>query len=295
MSPLPERVLRELLSTAGVLSTLDSDGVRHGLPQLTRLLGGDLATYHRLDLAQGEEHSLAYPADTALGDQVWPEYSSQFGQDPLSAHYANTGDTRPRRISDVVDLAVFHRTAVYQHYYRRVPIKHQIALPVTGLPGLVVGFTVCRSSGNDFTSAHLEILALLGPHLARLHRQQQALRQDRNDADASPVPLPSPVPTQRASTPAAGSAECDVTNRPPATYPSAPPTRSGPVPSPTAALTLRERQVLQLIGDGRTSASIGRELDVSTRTIDKHLENAYRKLGVSGRVAALTATSATPA
>lgn len=55
----------------------------------------------------------------------------------------------------------------------------------------------------------------------------------------------------------------------------------------TEDLTDRERQVLELAASGRTDKAIGHALGCSQRTISKHLENIYRKLGVTGRVAAV--------
>jgi DNA-binding CsgD family transcriptional regulator len=53
-------------------------------------------------------------------------------------------------------------------------------------------------------------------------------------------------------------------------------------------LTDREAEVLKLVAMGRTDGAIARELDVSTRTIAKHLEHVYRKLGVANRAAAVS-------
>jgi DNA-binding CsgD family transcriptional regulator len=58
--------------------------------------------------------------------------------------------------------------------------------------------------------------------------------------------------------------------------------------SGTAMLTERERQVLQLAAQGRTSLAIAHRIDVSPRTVAKHLENVYRKLGVANRAAAVS-------
>jgi DNA-binding CsgD family transcriptional regulator len=55
-----------------------------------------------------------------------------------------------------------------------------------------------------------------------------------------------------------------------------------------ADLTEREIQILRLVADGRTNASIARALDVSPRTVAKHLEHIYRKFGVSSRAAAVS-------
>lgn len=58
-----------------------------------------------------------------------------------------------------------------------------------------------------------------------------------------------------------------------------------------SALTQREQQVLELVAAGRTDAAIGHLLGCSPRTVSKHLEHAYRKLGVSSRAAAVAETA----
>lgn len=55
----------------------------------------------------------------------------------------------------------------------------------------------------------------------------------------------------------------------------------------SAGLTPREAMVLELVALGRTNAAIARRLGTSPRTVAKHLEHIYRKLGVSGRAAAV--------
>jgi DNA-binding CsgD family transcriptional regulator len=52
-------------------------------------------------------------------------------------------------------------------------------------------------------------------------------------------------------------------------------------------LTGRERAVLALLDDGLTSSAIGRRLAISPRTVHRHLQNIYRKLGVSDRLRAV--------
>ena len=55
-----------------------------------------------------------------------------------------------------------------------------------------------------------------------------------------------------------------------------------------ANLTDREIQILRLVAEGQTNASIAHALEVSPRTIAKHLEHIYRKLQVSSRAAAVS-------
>jgi DNA-binding CsgD family transcriptional regulator len=52
-------------------------------------------------------------------------------------------------------------------------------------------------------------------------------------------------------------------------------------------LTCRQLAVLQLLADGLTAVAIGRRLGTSPRTVHKHLEHIYRKLGASDRVTAV--------
>lgn len=52
-------------------------------------------------------------------------------------------------------------------------------------------------------------------------------------------------------------------------------------------LTGRETAVLRLLVAGRSTGRIARQLGCSPRTVDKHLERVYRKLGVRDRLAAV--------
>jgi DNA-binding CsgD family transcriptional regulator len=57
-------------------------------------------------------------------------------------------------------------------------------------------------------------------------------------------------------------------------------------PAETHGLTDRELQVLRLLAAGESNKQIAVELVLSKRTIDRHVSNIFRKLGVSSRAAA---------
>jgi DNA-binding CsgD family transcriptional regulator len=48
----------------------------------------------------------------------------------------------------------------------------------------------------------------------------------------------------------------------------------------------RERQVLEHVVTGKGNEAVALELGIARRTVAKHLEHAYRKLGVQNRTAA---------
>ena len=52
------------------------------------------------------------------------------------------------------------------------------------------------------------------------------------------------------------------------------------------SLTKREREVLSLLANGEATNELARMLEVRPRTVQKHLQRIYAKLGVNGRTAA---------
>lgn len=57
--------------------------------------------------------------------------------------------------------------------------------------------------------------------------------------------------------------------------------------SASPRLTPRERQVLELVGEGLRNADVADVLRIAPGTVRRHLENAYGKLGVHTRTAAV--------
>ena len=51
-----------------------------------------------------------------------------------------------------------------------------------------------------------------------------------------------------------------------------------------AELTIRERQIAELLRSGMTARAMGHALGISDRTVGKHLQNVYRKLGRHDRL-----------
>jgi DNA-binding CsgD family transcriptional regulator len=59
-----------------------------------------------------------------------------------------------------------------------------------------------------------------------------------------------------------------------------------PIIERPAGLTEREVEVIGLLARGMQTKQIARALDISAKTADRHIQNTYRKIGVSSRAAA---------
>ena len=63
--------------------------------------------------------------------------------------------------------------------------------------------------------------------------------------------------------------------------------RERPTPATPTRLTRSEQRILHQVAAGRANAEIAASLCVAESTVRKHLENSYRKLGVTNRMAAV--------
>lgn len=61
--------------------------------------------------------------------------------------------------------------------------------------------------------------------------------------------------------------------------------------TPAQALTRRELEVLQLVGDGLSNQQISKKLFLSQATVKSHLVHIYAKLGVDSRTSAVAAAT----
>ncbi|MGN6610126.1 MAG: alpha/beta fold hydrolase [Jatrophihabitans sp.] len=66
---------------------------------------------------------------------------------------------------------------------------------------------------------------------------------------------------------------------------------ASPAPDLTAVLTPRERDVLSAAARGADNETIAAELVLSVRTVERHLQNVYAKLGLDGRTARAAAVA----
>ena len=172
-------------------------------------------------------------------------------ENPLIARYDRTRDGRAYRFSDVVTPSELHRLSLYREFYGPIGLEHQIAFTLPSTPTRLLGVAMSRSE-NDFADEERDLLNDARPFLIQAYRNAI----DYENLKGSVHARVEPRSVEEASLASALVAR---------------------------GLTPREAEVLLLIATGRSDQSAAEALGVSTRTVQKHLQRCYRKLGVKRR------------
>ena len=212
---------------------------RRGLECLPRLVSSELTTLSVCDLDTGHR-TVVSDCPGAISRREIAVFDRHFYDHPLVREHGRNPRAVTRDIGELLPKSDFHRTPLYNDYYRVIGIDHAMAVPIHVDGRLLVSFVLNRSKRgfSDRDRARMEIMR---PHLGNLYRLGIA-------ASRHWVP-----PTEKA------------------------------LPD---SLTQRERDVLRWVAAGKTDRDIGAILQISPRTVHKHLQHIYEKLGVETRTAA---------
>jgi DNA-binding NarL/FixJ family response regulator len=194
------------------------------------------------------------PADTVvLIEPPFPAeahevFARHAHENPLLVRYQGTFDGRAYRFSDVISAGELHALDLYKEFYAQIGLEHQIAFTLHHDHGRVLAVALSRTR-EDFTHAERDLLNQARPFLIQAYRNAIEHTSVRDELERIRRTQGRPdVEALRAR-----------------------------------GLTGREAEVLGLIAAGGSSAGVAKELAVSERTVQKHLERAYRKLRVRSR------------
>jgi len=357
LAGLSESDLRGALSVAQTLAEHSVDGlsfVQGALDQLTRVVSSDLTTLSLCDLSRGSRRVFSRQGE-ALSDGDRRAFDRHFHTHPLVRYHAANPGGVTQRISDCVGARQFQNSALFDDYYRRIGMRHVMALPLR-IDNSTVISVVFNRQRTDFTDAERGVLDAVRPLLGALYRSLVAREEAglglaslgrvalqagwlaMRIADGTRIEDGSPAARQLLARffPGFG---CDEGGWLPGALTDWL-TRSrhwglerlavnlgrqftttrlgmqltahflpdGPAPgtgtlmlcaervelnadhlgavTAKAPLTERERQVLALVVAGKTNGDIALLLSISARTVQKHLERVFDKLGVETRTAA---------
>lgn len=88
--------------------------------------------------------------------------------------YLRTRDGGARKNSDFLTPSQFHRTALYNEFYRRVRMEYTMAIHLPGTPSLIIGIALHRAL-TDFSERDRRLLNRLLPHVKAAYRNTQAI------------------------------------------------------------------------------------------------------------------------
>src|SRR4051794_26314916 len=276
-----------------------------GLVLLSRLVPCDVSGVTWLNTSRGE-----------IVTQTWPEGAfprrlhrepAPLAAPPLGPYLAERGYSA-LRLSDVLDDSqwrahpIRHATAEVNNNVGG-PLERMLGWGFTTAEG-VVGYAANRL-GRDFSLRDRDVLGLLAPGLARHRRRlielaairallanqsggalQHAVvldptgrvEQSWGDGERLYEHLTSHRGATQAPDEVASTAEAPDL---PAGY------KLLILKAPAVRLTPRELLILDLSSRGYTATGVSRRVDSSPRTVHKHLERIYRKLGVNDRASAV--------
>jgi DNA-binding CsgD family transcriptional regulator len=239
---------RRLLELIGDMQgLLELHEFRHELlPALRRAVPCDWASLN--DIGPDPE-TLVIVAEPEPPAEVVPVFARLAHENPLVAYYASTRDGRALRFSDLVTRRQLHALAIYKQVYRRLGVEFQIAFNLPHTPDRILGVALSRGD-RDFTDRERELLETARPFLIQAYRNAirytSLIERQRSDEDEGP--------------------ELDRLIG--------------------LGLTPRQAEILQAVATGAPEREIADRLSISTRTVEKHLERCYRRLGVNTRRAA---------
>jgi DNA-binding NarL/FixJ family response regulator len=166
---------------------------------------------------------------------------------PLLHPQRTAADRVPRFLDCLPDVGHWPDEQTHDLVCAELSRGPQLALPLPAPPGESHAILLARD-GAAFSERERDLAGVLLPPLAAIVNQQRELLR-RRDLDP------------------ALSETCAFENE--------------------HRLTARELAVLTLLGDTLTAAAIARRLGISPRTVHKHLESIYRKLGTRDRLATI--------
>jgi DNA-binding CsgD family transcriptional regulator len=270
------------------------------LESLRSLVGSDWVTYCELDRPGRRVlgcRGVPDDGDEAPDDEVFWRLRHEH---PVCSYQDRTGDFSPRKLSDFVTMKELNRLQVYTDYLRVSGVAHHfgVGLPAPLTHTKVFLFDNGRERG-DFGERERTILELIRPLLVRRYEYVRARRRAAaalaalETSDEALVVLAEDGRAEFATARARrllSSHGFDLGD-----IPNIAPLRARNIRSHVLlleerrplGLTPREREILALVAQGHTNAQVAAALWISPSTVGKHLENAYSKLGVATRTAAV--------
>jgi DNA-binding CsgD family transcriptional regulator len=151
-----------------VQSARNLDEYRARILGIGRLVQGHIVGYNEVDRVTGRTLAVLDPPE-ALFEGVHELFADYAHQQPVLRHFSETGDPRPRAISDFLSEQQLHALELYRYVYRPLGVEDQIGFLLPSPPRTVVGVVINRST-RGFSESERGLLELIRPHLSQAFR-----------------------------------------------------------------------------------------------------------------------------
>jgi DNA-binding CsgD family transcriptional regulator len=354
---LTQRDIRALgACIAEIYAHLDLDTFRdHVVRAISKVVPAEVITYTEVGLRGRPTARVLHPA-RAVTSGVMLAFEHHKHEHPLIKHFSGNPHGRAIKISDFLTQREFHRLGLYEEFFRKVGVEHQMVIGLPAPSPRVVGVALNRS-GPDFSERDRLLLSLLRPHVVQALGNAEAFSQIKREVTlvlqgleeiGRGIVLLGPDGSIRSATRLArqwlttyfghravrakrlpealqrwvkfkgttvsGSGEAFSARKPlivecqdsrlvvrliPASgggllLLEQRHTALRPASLEPLGLSNREAEVLAWVAQGKTDAVIATILSLSPRTVAKHLEHIYQRLGVENRSAAVALALTTP-
>ena len=357
MGHLAQRDIRALVAcVAEIYALRDLDAFRdHVVRAISKVVPAEIITYTEVGLHGEPTARVLHPARVVPSDllQTFEHYKHEH---PLIRHFSEHPQARVAKISDFLTQREFHRLGLYNEFFRKIDVEHQVVIGLPAPPPRVGGVALSRI-GPDFSERDRMLLSVLQPHIVQAHRNAESFSQVKREATlvltgleeiGRGIVLLGPDGGIRLATRLARQWLTTYFGHPALRAKRLPETlqrwvkfqetivsSSGDVFSARKPLVVegqesrlivrlipadggsvlllqqqhtvlrpasleplglsrREAEVLAWVAQGKTDAAIGAILSLSPRTVAKHLEHIYERLGVENRSAAAALAFTTP-
>jgi DNA-binding CsgD family transcriptional regulator len=244
----PPGMERELLELVGdICGLLDLDELRYGLlDAIRRALPSNYASLNEIGPGPEDVIAVVRPEGSPGEFDRWARHAHE---NPLLQYYLRTQDGRAMRFSDLLSAEELHALALHKEFYGPMGVEHQMAFTLPGSPDQVLAIAISRGEREgDYSDSERDFANAARPFMIQAYLNALAYRASRPTDEAHSTPL----------------LEALI----------------------GAGLTAREAQALRLVALGRSNHHVADALGISHRTVGKHLERGFRKLGVGDRSSA---------
>jgi DNA-binding CsgD family transcriptional regulator len=181
-------------------------------------------------------------------DSQWLEvFARHVRENPLVRRLDETRDGRAYRISDLVTQEEFRSLALYREFYGIIGVEYQMAFTLPHSPDRILGVALSRTHA-DYTDDERDFVNQARPFLIQAYRNAVEFERARTMHGSNGAALLYGLQAK--------------------------------------GLTTREAEVVRYVALGRSNRDAALALGISERTVGKHLERAFKKLGVGNRSAA---------